>query len=440
MISKTENEELYIKKRISQVLAQSEVPIDFTEGLFSSDHANSCAQNSDCNRKDLTEVKCLTIDSAYAKELDDAVSLSVREDGYVLGVHIADVSAYVLQGSQLDQSATERGTTIYFPGYSVPMFPPEISHNLCSLTPDTDKRAVSVMIRYDLEGNLLSYEVCRSWIRSRVRGVYTEVEEVLEGTADERIRDKYEPVIDTIMNMSKLADLLCNKRSLDGADVSSRCDYKYRFNEGKLVLSITGNTAADRMICEFMVAANTCISDFFEKNDLPGFYRTQKVTGISARYSTSPKSHESLAVYKGYMRFTSPIRRATDYLIHQVLTSYLSGVTSEELMAKHLESFMTYCGKAQGLEDRARNLERQIVKECHLLYFARQKDDTFIGVIIGKNRRTEDSVIAIQPYGIRIFGSSMLSKFVGQEFLVSVKVDTGENCLRVGHISRITAA
>ena len=440
MTSRIENEELYIKERIAQVLEQNDVPVDFAEALFSINDVNNYTQKSDSIRKDLTDVNCFTIDSAYAKELDDAISLLVTDEGYVLGVHIADVTAFVSQGSQLEQSAIERGTTIYFPGYSVPMFPVEISHNLCSLTPDTDKRAVSILIRYDLEGNLLGYDVCRSWIRSRVRGVYTEVEELLEGTADEHIQDKYAVVIDSIQNMSKLADLLSKKRSLNGADVSSSGDYKYRFNEGKMILTITGNTVADRMICEFMVAANTCMSDFFQQNDLPSFYRTQRIAGINARYTTCPRSHESLAICKGYMRFTSPLRRATDYRIHSVLTAYLSGVSSDELKEKYLDDFSDYCGKAQGLEDRAKTLERQIVKECHLLYFARHDEDTFIGIIIGKNRKTEDSLIAIQPYGIRILGSSMLSKFVGQEFSVRVKVDESGNHLRVGHISRITAA
>lgn len=161
MTARIENEELYIRGRIAQILAQNEIPTLFTNDLCIVENVDSSNQDADYNRKDFTGLDCFTIDGYDAKELDDAVSLSLNEDGYILGVHIADVTAYVAEGSPLEASAIARGTTVYFPGSAIPMFPSLISETLCSLIPDVDKRAVSMMIRYDFEGNLLGYEVCR---------------------------------------------------------------------------------------------------------------------------------------------------------------------------------------------------------------------------------------------------------------------------------------
>ena len=440
MNTRIDNEELYIREKINQELTGKNIPTDFTADLFSGEALSRYAQDSDADRIDLTALNCFTIDGADTKDIDDAVSIQVTDTGYVLGVHIADCSAFIADGTALAESALERGTSIYFPGYSVPMFPVEISHDICSLTEGVDKRVVSMMINYDLEGNVVSFDVKRAFIRSRVRGVYSEVNSIIDGEADEQIMEKYSVVSDEIVNMAKLADILRRKRAANGVPVDSTGNCKYGFNEGKLVLSLSGNTIAELMICEFMLAANTCMSHFFGDNNLPGFYRIQNSMSFKARYSTSPSSHESLGTPFGYLRYTSPIRRCSDYLIHIVLCSYLSGITAEKLNELYLERFEGYCLDLQKLEDRALRLERSIVKECHMLYFARNNEESYVGVIAGKNRTTDESIICLQPFGIRIIGSSMLSKFVGQEFLVKVMVDNSNNILRVGHISRISAA
>lgn len=434
------NEELYIKEKINQELALNNVPTDFTEELVSRERINSSISASDVNRKDYTGLNCFTIDGPDAQEIDDAVSLEVTDKGYILGVHIADCSAFVADGTELADNALERGTSIYFPGYSVPMFPQEVSHDLCSLTEGVDKRVVSMLINYDREGNVISFDVSRAFIRSRVRGVYSEVNMIIDGKADENIMEKYKAVSEDIMNMSKLSEILRGKRAENGVSVDANGQGKYSFSEGKLALTVSGNTLAEIMIREFMLAANSCMSQFFEENNLPGFYRIQDSMSLRAKYSTSPSSHESLGTPCGYLRYSSPIRRCTDYLIHVVVCSYLSGVSAEKLNEIYLERFEDYCYKLQRLEERAKKLERRIVNECHMLYFDRHNEEAYIGVIAGKNCKTDEAIIYIQPFGIRVVGSSMLSKYVGQEFSVKVTVDNCNNILRVGHISRVTAA
>lgn len=440
MNTRIDNEELYIREKINQELTINSIPTDFTAELISRDDINRYAQDSDVNRKDLTDLNCLTIDGADTKEIDDAVSIQVTDNGYVLGVHIADCAAFVADGTALAEIALERGTSIYFPGYSVPMFPLEISQDICSLTEGVDKRVVSMLINYDFEGNVVSFDVKRAYIRTRVRGVYSEVNSIIDGKANEHIMEKYNAVLDEIVNMSKLADILRAKRAANGVPVDPTGNCRYGFNEGQLILTLSGKTEAELMIREFMLAANTCMSQFFADNNLPGFYRNQDSMSFKARYSTSPSSHESLGTPYGYLRYTSPIRRCSDYLVHVVLCSYLSGTTAEKLNELYLERFDGYCLDLQKLEDRGLSLERRIINECHMLYFARHNEESYVGIIAGKSNKTDESILYIQPYGIRIIGSSMLSKFVGQEFLVKVMVDNSNNLLRVGHISRMPAA
>ena len=212
------------------------------------------------------------------------------------------------------------------------------------------------------------------------------------------------------------------------------------FKDGMLELSVCGATEADRIICEFMVAANTCMAYYFAENNLPGIYRVQRDISLNAGYSTEQQNHESLAICGGYMRFISPIRRAADYRIHQVLTAFLDGESAESIKSKYLEKMTAYCTEAQALEDRARQLEHKILNECHMLYFGRREDDTFRGVVIGASRDNEHSVIELQSYSIRVFGAFELAKYTGQVFMIKVSPDLERKCLLVRRIERTAVA
>ena len=434
------NDEQIVIEAIMDELAQREVPVKFSECAINDRNEYGHKQIDISGRRDLRALNCFTIDGPNARELDDALSLIVTDDGYRLGVHIADVSAFVPEGSALELEAKNRGTTIYLPGQTVPMFPSVISEEICSLTPNIDKLAVTMFIDFDSAGNIIDYEVCRSVIRSRVRGIYSEVNSIFEDNADVIILEKYKPVIEEIRIMRTLAEILHSNRARCGASVRSFNDCNYTFTDGMLELSVCGNTEADMMICEFMVAANTCMAYYFEENNLPGIYRVQKETNLKAGYSVEQHNHESLAICGGYMRFTSPIRRAADYMVHKVLTAFLEGESADNLRQKYMEELVEYCIRAQSLEERAKHIERKIVSVCHMLYFARHAEETFRGVVVGTSRVNNYTMIALQPYNIRIFGASVLSKFMGEEFWIKVAVDSDRNLLRVGHISKATAA
>ena len=433
-------DEQIINSAITDELAQKKVPVIFPEYEIEDKNEYLLNQFNVSGRKDLRYLDCFTVDGSDAKELDDALSLIETDVGYRLGVHIADVTAFVPEESALALEAKNRGTTIYLPGQTVPMFPSVVSEELCSLTPNLDKLTVTMFIDFDYEGNIIDYEVCRSVINSRVRGIYSEVNMIIEGTAEDNVLEKYKSVLVEINKMKKLAEILHNKRVHYGASISSLDELKYTFTDGMLELSVRGNTISNMMVCEFMVAANTCLAAYFEANNLPGIYRIQKDVRLNARYSVVPYNHESLAICGGYIRFTSPIRRAADYMVHKVLTAFIDGESADTLRQRYKEELSNYCGKAQCLEDRAKAIERNIINKCHMLYFARHTEDTFHGVVVGISNHGNSSKIVLKPYNILIIGSSVLSRFKGEEFCIKVEVDSDCNLLRVGHISRKSAA
>ncbi|MBR4511141.1 MAG: RNB domain-containing ribonuclease, partial [Ruminococcus sp.] len=164
------------------------------------------------NREDLRGLPIFTIDSAESKDLDDAVSVSRTEKGYLLGVHIADVSHYVRGNSELDKEALRRGTSIYYADKVIPMLPKELSNGICSLNPDEDRLTLSAFTELSPEGELLSYRFCKSVIRSRVKGVYKEINAILDGSADSDITAKYACVAEELPLMNELADVLIDKK------------------------------------------------------------------------------------------------------------------------------------------------------------------------------------------------------------------------------------
>ena len=181
-------------------------------------HAILCAPRdglvpSPCSsRIDLRDTPCFTIDCSSTKDMDDAVSVEKTAIGYALGVHIADVAAYVKPGSSFDTCAMERGTSHYLPDRTIPMLPPVLSADLCSLNPCEDRLAVSVLVTLDANGAVVGYEVVKSTIRSRVKGVYDEVNAILEGVATPEVSSKYAAVIDQLPIMGEVNS--CDHRPL----------------------------------------------------------------------------------------------------------------------------------------------------------------------------------------------------------------------------------
>ncbi len=329
-------------------------------------------------RRDLRPFLMVTIDGEDAKDLDDAVSLEIMPDGnFRLGVHIADVAAYVPEGSDLDREAYKRGTSVYLVDRVVPMLPPELSNGICSLNPRVDRLAMSVVMQIDKSGRVVGHEIFESVININERMTYSSVKKILVDR-DPELRQRYSYLVDMLSGMERLALILKKRRLRRGA-------IDFEFPEVKIALDERGKTAAvikydrsiaDRIIEEFMLAANETVARRFSEAQVPFIYRIHELPdgekiallnrflhafGLSikgfkkirpgafqevlagvagrpeervvgtmmlrtmklARYSAEKTGHFGLAA-EYYCHFTSPIRRYPDLAIHRVIKEVLA--------------------------------------------------------------------------------------------------------------------
>ncbi len=329
-------------------------------------------------RRDLTKLNIFTIDGEDAKDLDDAVSIQMLENGnYLLGVHIADVSHYVRENTQLDREAMDRGTSVYLVDTVVPMLPKKLSNGICSLNPRCIRLTMSVFMELNDKANIVDYEICESFIKSKHRLTYKEVTKLLEG--DEQLAEKYKDIEGDLRIMEALSKKLTAKRRRRGG-------LDFDLPETKVITDENGKpveikryeiTVSNHIIEEFMLACNETVARHLNKLELPCVYRVhekpeggkveklilmlrglgydyrpkenissnslQKVlddfkdteyeTAVStvmlrsmmkARYSDESLGHFGLAaVY--YCHFTSPIRRYPDLAVHRILKTWLHG-------------------------------------------------------------------------------------------------------------------
>ncbi len=345
--------------------------------IFEAENMADITEASFTGRTDLTNETIVTIDGDDAKDLDDAVNVLKTEKGYTLGVHIADVSHYVKQNSELDKEAFKRGTSVYFPDRVAPMLPKKLSNGLCSLNPDELKLTFSCIIDFDNNGNILNYRLEKSFIKSKARLTYEIVRKIVLEEYDEETK-KFEHLKKEIMLMHELYKILRKKREDNGF-------VEFNFPEPKFSLDEHGKAVdvfpyplsfSNEIIEEFMLSANVCVADFAIKNNFPFVYRihtepdrekiellyktldtleikrphshrpsppelneilknsqnTQYAPLIhqitlramqKAVYSDEPVGHYGLN-FKKYCHFTSPIRRYPDLMIHRILSDYLS--------------------------------------------------------------------------------------------------------------------
>lgn len=372
-------------------------------------------------RLDLRGETIFTIDGADTKDIDDAVSIARTDGGYKLGVHIADVSHYVKKGSALDKEAFTRGTSIYYADRVVPMLPKELSNGICSLNPNVDRLAFSCLMNVSSDGKLLSYRFEKTVIRSRVKGVYSEVNNILDNTDDDEIKAKYERVIDRIPIMRELAEILEKNRVNRGAPEIDTVEAKIITDENGICVDVKPRErgVAERIIEEFMLMANNAAASLAMKEKFPFVYRvheapaTEKLlalgdtltalgvnpegiserstaadlakvisdsrdsdkyivinrivlrTMMKAKYSDEPLGHYGL-VMPGYAHFTSPIRRYADLSIHRILTDYVYALSTEKLTKKYKKFAAEAAMQASNTELAAVRCER----ECENLYMA----------------------------------------------------------------------
>lgn len=389
------------------------------------------------NRIDLRPMPIFTIDSAYSKDLDDAVSIEKTEKGYRLGVHIADVSHYVRPKSPLDMDAIDRGTSVYYADKVIPMLPPELSNGICSLNPQEDRFAFSALMELDEFGELVSYDFKKTIIRSRVKGVYKEVNKILAGEADDFLKLKYSEVSHMIPIMNELCDIRIRERERRGAPEIETTESELVLNEQGTCVDVNPRSRgkSECIIEEMMLLANEASAKFAADKGLPFVYRIhekpsmEKIEnlehvlvrlGISvpdfsnvkpvhlaqilknakdtpaypvinimvlrsmakAQYDTEPIGHFGLAL-KDYAHFTSPIRRYPDLAIHRIM-SYWCECKNAEKVSKRYKAFVTEAAKSSSdAEVRAIMLERDC-EDCYKAEYMQQHlGEDFEGIVSG---------------------------------------------------------
>lgn len=389
-------------------------------------------------RLDLRGEPIFTIDGADTKDIDDAVSIARTDTGYKLGVHIADVSHYVKKGSALDKEAFTRGTSIYYADQVVPMLPKELSNGICSLNPNVDRLAFSCLMEVSAQGKLLGYRFEKSVIRSRVKGVYSEVNKILDGIADDAVKEKYSRVIDRIPIMRELAEILEKNRIDRGAPDIDTPEAKIITDENGICVDVKQRErgVAERIIEEFMLMANNSAAALAMKEKIPFVYRVHEPpapeklitlnetltalgvnpdnigenstaadlarilrdnkdgdkyvvinrivlrTMMKAKYSEQPLGHYGL-VMPEYAHFTSPIRRYADLSIHRILTDFVYALSNDKITRKYEKFAVEASTQASNTELSAVHCER----ECESLYMAEYMKnhigDEYDGIISG---------------------------------------------------------
>lgn len=389
-------------------------------------------------RMDLRELPVFTIDSAATKDIDDAISLQRTENGYELGVHIADVSYYVRPGSELDKEAFKRGTSVYYADKVVPMLPPRLSNGICSLNPNEDRLAFSCLMQLDTKGQIVEHRFAKTVIRSRVKGVYAEVNALLAGSNDAALEQKYAAVRHEIPAMHDLyTQLIRGRRGRGALDIES--------GESKLILDQDGHCIdvqkaqrgeSEAIIEELMLLANQCAAKSAKAAQLPFVYRvhempdaermerlktllnachvpltfaaqapTQKQlaaildstrgtpveravhTGVlrsmaKAHYESKPLGHYGLAL-EDYCHFTSPIRRYSDLAVHRILSELVAGESTAAIASRYDEYALEASRQASSQELAALQVERG-AEDCYKAEYLRgHLGEEFEGVVSG---------------------------------------------------------
>ncbi|MFZ0746982.1 MAG: VacB/RNase II family 3'-5' exoribonuclease [Terracidiphilus sp.] len=260
---------------VEMMIRKHQLPRVFPDNVLAEARAVAHLDPSEVERReDFRELPIVTIDGETARDFDDAVLVKEHPDGgYQLQVHIADVSEYVHAATDLDLEARLRGTSVYFPDRAIPMLPQELSTNICSLRPGEDRLVQSCIMQLSPEGRIESYEIVEGVIRSAARMTYTEVHAILEG--NEETRSRYASLVPDFERMRKLAGLMNMRREERGSIDFDLPEPVIEFDEQGQMRGVTKaeRTWANRLIEEFMLAANECVATWLEDLGVPSLYR-----------------------------------------------------------------------------------------------------------------------------------------------------------------------
>ena len=387
------------------------------------------------NRRDLRNEMIFTIDGDDTKDIDDAVSIHRKPNGnYVLGVHIADVSYYVKEGSPLDNDAMERGTSVYLVDRVIPMLPHELSNGICSLNPNVSRLAISCVMEFDCHGKQIDYEIFESVIKSRIQMTYKKVNSILEKNI---VPEGYEEYADSLRMMADLAQILRKAKENRGYIDFEVDEAKILVNEKceptEIVLRDRG--VGENLIEDFMIAANECVATHIYFMNLPFIYRVHEVPkeekirsflgfigGLGYQINgnlkdNNPKSIQRLikfledkkefkilsklllrsmqkAVYKPvnlghfglaskcYTHFTSPIRRYPDTTVHRLLRTYLFQHKLDDNTISHWEDKLVYVADHSSAKERSSiDCEREVEDMKMAQYMEGHIGEEFEGMI-----------------------------------------------------------
>lgn len=388
-------------------------------------------------REDLRSWQLVTIDGPDAKDLDDAVSLTETENGYELGVHIADVSNYVQEGSALDREALKRGTSVYLADRVIPMLPFQLSNGICSLNAGVDRLALSVIMEMNRNGEVVSHRIVESVIRVGERMSYPDVRAILEDH-DEALTERYRDYVPMFERMYELSQKIRTRRKERGSIDFDFPEAKVVLDENGIPVDIVAEEAniATKLIEDFMLTANETVAQEFCERKIPFLYRIhedpdpdkienliafvrkngvkieknrQKITPkeiqqalerikgepnealISrvilrsmqqARYDTECSGHFGLAA-KYYCHFTSPIRRYPDLQIHRIIHDVIRGRMTEERKQHYRDLLGDVAVRTSQTERRADECERETEKLKKAQYMSSHIGEEFDGVISG---------------------------------------------------------
>ena len=422
------------------LIKEYDLPYEFPEQVLK--EAKKISQEVDKedikNRRDLRNQEIFTIDGDDAKDLDDAVNVEKLDNGnYILGVHIADVSHYVKEGSFLDKEAIIRGTSVYMLDRVIPMLPVELSNGICSLNAGKDRFAISCIMEINQKGQVVSSDIFKSVINVTERMSYKNVQKILDDS-DAEVVKRYKKYVNHFKAMEELAHILKNRRTKDGSLNLDIPETKVILDENGYAAHITKYELcfANEIIEQFMLTANETVAEKFYWLEAPFIYRVheapdmEKVTELNkflfnlgyrvkcgkeevhptafadvlekvkgkpeemvisnlvlrtlkvARYESENKGHFGIAS-KYYCHFTSPIRRYPDLFIHGIISKYLKqGYNlSDEEIAKYNAQSTKYAESSSEREKVAQKVERESVDIKMAEYMEKHIGEEYDGII-----------------------------------------------------------